>query len=358
MPKPIAHRARGRTAAVRRGRVRSQARAGDDDVRRRGRVAASDSSTIRTIAAGARAASGVPHLRRPRAGHGRRPRPACACRTSPSALRDQLLLNDRLPAPAEFVDPLPADVRARSWPRASRTPRSTATSGLLALNEVGGDPGRFGDAGRRRSTPPTRPRPRGSPAACSTAQTHDTKRSPDVQGPARRADRRARRVGRARRRVGTAHDGVAPRRRTRPTGPRSCSSTRRSSARGRSPASDSSDYLVKALREAKRTTTWIDPNEEWEGEVLPVRDRATSARSRVPRRFEPFVAERRARRGRAHRRSLEVVLRFTAPGVPDIYQGDELWDLSLVDPDNRRPVDWDARRARARRAAPRRSGHP
>ena len=38
------------------------------------------------------------------------------------------------------------------------------------------------------------------------------------------------------------------------------------------------------------------------------------------------------------------MLRFTSPGVPDIYQGDELWDLSLVDPDNRRPVDWEQRR--------------
>jgi (1->4)-alpha-D-glucan 1-alpha-D-glucosylmutase len=40
----------------------------------------------------------------------------------------------------------------------------------------------------------------------------------------------------------------------------------------------------------------------------------------------------------------QLVLRLTAPGVPDVYQGDELWDLSLVDPDNRRPVDWDHRR--------------
>ena len=41
---------------------------------------------------------------------------------------------------------------------------------------------------------------------------------------------------------------------------------------------------------------------------------------------------------------LGVTLRLTAPGVPDLYQGDELWDLALVDPDNRRPVDWDERR--------------
>ena len=58
--------------------------------------------------------------------------------------------------------------------------------------------------------------------------------------------------------------------------------------------------------------------------------------------FEPFVADVALA---GERIALgQVVLRFTAPGVPDIYQGDELWDLSLVDPDNRRPVDWEQRR--------------
>jgi (1->4)-alpha-D-glucan 1-alpha-D-glucosylmutase len=58
--------------------------------------------------------------------------------------------------------------------------------------------------------------------------------------------------------------------------------------------------------------------------------------------LDPFLADL-ARAG--ERSSLtEVALRFTAPGVPDIYRGDELWDRSLVDPDNRRPVDWDRRR--------------
>ena len=45
----------------------------------------------------------------------------------------------------------------------------------------------------------------------------------------------------------------------------------------------------------------------------------------------------------------QLLIKITAPGVPDFYQGTELWDLNLVDPDNRRPVDYDARRARARR---------
>ena len=58
--------------------------------------------------------------------------------------------------------------------------------------------------------------------------------------------------------------------------------------------------------------------------------------------FEPFVADVALA---GERIALgQVVLRFTVPGVPDIYQGDELWDLSLVDPDNRRAVDWGQRR--------------
>ena len=100
-------------------------------------------------------------------------------------------------------------------------------------------------------------------------------------------------------------------------------------------------YLVKAMREAKRTTNWISPNEDWEAGVLAFA-RAVMTNPAFLERFEPFVADITLA---GERIALgEVVLRFTAPGIPDLYQGDELWDLSLVDPDNRRPVDWDQRR--------------
>ena len=88
----------------------------------------------------------------------------------------------------------------------------------------------------------------------------------------------------------------------------------------------------------KVTTNWLAPDEEHERAVQEFAARAAdAARARsVPRA--------RARRGR--RLALaQLLLKLTSPGVPDIYQGDELEDLSLVDPDNRRPVDWDARRA-------------
>jgi (1->4)-alpha-D-glucan 1-alpha-D-glucosylmutase len=97
-------------------------------------------------------------------------------------------------------------------------------------------------------------------------------------------------------------------------------------------------YLTKALREAKRNTSWVEPNEAWENEVISFTRRLCSDGD-FRRAFEP-VAEWLALAG--ERISLaEVALRLTAPGVPDIYQGDELWTYSLVDPDNRRPVDWE-----------------
>ncbi len=95
-------------------------------------------------------------------------------------------------------------------------------------------------------------------------------------------------------------------------------------------------YLEKALREGKRNSSWLEPDEAYERRV---QDFAWSAHERcepVVRRLAP-VGEQIA--------LAQTLLKLTCPGVPDIYQGDELECLSLVDPDNRRPVDWQARRA-------------
>jgi (1->4)-alpha-D-glucan 1-alpha-D-glucosylmutase len=100
-------------------------------------------------------------------------------------------------------------------------------------------------------------------------------------------------------------------------------------------------YLEKALREAKTNTNWLEPNARWEEEVKSF---ARGLYDHGPFRasFDPFV-ERVAELG--ERIALaQTLLKLTCPGVPDVYQGDELWSLSLVDPDNRRAVDWDARR--------------
>ncbi len=100
-------------------------------------------------------------------------------------------------------------------------------------------------------------------------------------------------------------------------------------------------YLEKALREAKRNTNWVDQNHDWERRVKAF---AAALLTHEPflLSFAPFAAEVAA----AGERSAlgQLLLKLTVPGVPDVYQGDELIDLSLVDPDNRRPVDWDARR--------------
>jgi (1->4)-alpha-D-glucan 1-alpha-D-glucosylmutase len=97
-------------------------------------------------------------------------------------------------------------------------------------------------------------------------------------------------------------------------------------------------YMEKALREAKRNTRWVQRNEVWE---RGVRDFCRELYSHEPflADFEPFVETLAALGDRI---SLGMLaLKLTAPGVPDIYQGDELAFRALVDPDNRRPVDWD-----------------
>jgi (1->4)-alpha-D-glucan 1-alpha-D-glucosylmutase len=96
-------------------------------------------------------------------------------------------------------------------------------------------------------------------------------------------------------------------------------------------------YVEKALREAKRGTSWIDPDEAYERDCLAFARRcATDAGFAAS--FAPFL-ERTVALGRMNAVA-ETVLRLTMPGVPDIYQGSELWNLSLADPDNRRPVDY------------------
>ncbi len=111
-------------------------------------------------------------------------------------------------------------------------------------------------------------------------------------------------------------------------------------------------YMRKAMREAKLHTSWLNPVvryeravEDFVAAVLVGRSSTAFLRSFVP------VAHRLAWLGMLNSGS-QLLLKLTAPGVPDVYQGTELWDLSLVDPDNRRPVDFAARRAELERLAP------
>jgi (1->4)-alpha-D-glucan 1-alpha-D-glucosylmutase len=102
-------------------------------------------------------------------------------------------------------------------------------------------------------------------------------------------------------------------------------------------------YVQKALREAKRHPSWINPNESYEA----------SAREFIAMLLDPAgapwaaivpLAQELSARGMLNGLT-RTILKSTLPGVPDFYQGTEFWDFSLVDPDNRRPVDYSARAA-------------
>ena len=113
-----------------------------------------------------------------------------------------------------------------------------------------------------------------------------------------------------------------------------------------------SAWQQKALREAKRHSGWAVPNEAYEKAAQDflsgVLDHERPAR--VVSEIAEF-AQRLALPGALNSLS-QLVLRLTAPGVPDFYQGTEFWDFSLVDPDNRRPVDYAARQAALRAGEP------
>jgi len=99
-------------------------------------------------------------------------------------------------------------------------------------------------------------------------------------------------------------------------------------------------YMLKAIREAKQNTSWINRNEEYEkGMSSFVKAILTpGAGNRFLNDFVPFQKSI-ARLGLLNSIS-QTLLKLTSPGVPDIYQGNEVWDFSLVDPDNRRPVNY------------------
>ena len=107
------------------------------------------------------------------------------------------------------------------------------------------------------------------------------------------------------------------------------------------------DYMTKAIKEAKVNSSWIQPNEAWDEAtrrfIAALLEGAENPADPNPfRRGVRSLAARVAALG-ALNSLTQVILKLTVPGVPDLYQGNELWDFSLVDPDNRRPVDYAAR---------------
>jgi (1->4)-alpha-D-glucan 1-alpha-D-glucosylmutase len=100
-------------------------------------------------------------------------------------------------------------------------------------------------------------------------------------------------------------------------------------------------YMIKASREAKLQTTWTANNKEFEDALLEFIAK-TLEHPPFLKDLEQFV-DRIKEAGRINSLT-QTLIKHTAPGVPDLYQGTEVWDLSLVDPDNRRPVDYERRR--------------
>ena len=225
---------------------------------------------------------------------------------------------------------------------------------LVSLNEVGGEPDKFGitpDAlhgwlGNRASK---------WPHGLSASSTHDTKRSEDVRARInalselsaewRKATGRWARMNRKARVI---IDGESyPSRNeeyllyqtligTWPFGSMSVHEEREYHQRIR-------DYMLKTMREAKAFTSWLNPSELHENAMTRFVEMVLSPNNVTFRRDFIGLAQRVARYG-IYNSLAQLAIKIGAPGVPDFYQGTELWDFSLVDPDNRRPVDYRKRR--------------
>jgi (1->4)-alpha-D-glucan 1-alpha-D-glucosylmutase len=224
---------------------------------------------------------------------------------------------------------------------------------LLSLNEVGGNPDKFGTSviefhhfnlGRARRWPHT----------LNTLSTHDTKRGEDVRARLnvlseipqewehhvnlwRRQNRRHKAVDGGRE-IPDANDEYFLYQALLGSWPLRAEELPQFRERIKA-------YVVKAVREAKVHTAWLSPDAVYEEGFLAFVDRLLE--EGVPSPFlESFLPFQRrvARYGLLNSLS-QTLLKMTCPGVPDFYQGSELWDLNLVDPDNRRPVDYERRSA-------------
>ncbi|MBV9410655.1 MAG: malto-oligosyltrehalose synthase, partial [Acidimicrobiia bacterium] len=200
---------------------------------------------------------------------------------------------------------------------------------LVALNEVGGDPGHFG-VSLEEFHQANAERLSQWPLALLATSTHDTKRSEDVRA---RLCLLSEDVPRWREAVERWPHKIDP----------NTEYLLYQTLVGAHPldADRAVEYMTKATKEAKVNTSWVEPNAEY--------DDALAAFIKELIGDEQFAADLAAfvapliTPGRINSLAQQL-LKLTSPGVPDVYQGTEVWDLSLVDPDNRRPVDYSERR--------------
>jgi (1->4)-alpha-D-glucan 1-alpha-D-glucosylmutase len=225
---------------------------------------------------------------------------------------------------------------------------------LVSLNEVGGEPDRFG-LGTQRLHGWMARRVERWPHALSATSTHDTKRSEDVRARLnvlselpdawRQAASRWARLNRRARSV--IDDQSYPSRNeeyllyqallgTWPFDP--MTDAEHDEYRGRIVG-----YMHKAMREAKVYTSWINPSERHEQAMTSFVEAVLAHDNRAFRQ-DFLQLHRQVARCGIYNSLAQLAIKVGAPGVPDFYQGTELWDFSLVDPDNRRPVDYGRRR--------------
>jgi (1->4)-alpha-D-glucan 1-alpha-D-glucosylmutase len=252
----------------------------------------------------------------------------------PGAIREAVLLERRDDVPDEFV----VRFQQTTPPVMAKGVEDTAFYRyvrLLALNEVGGDPSRFGISVERFHAGNLERKPYN----LLVSTTHDTKRSGDVRARLCALTAMPDEWAGA---VRSWFEVNAPLRDDgAPTPAEELLIYQTLVGAWPIEADRLEAYLEKALREAKVSSNWIEPDLAHESAVKRF---AVDLLDHGPFRYGfDAVAARVAELG--ERVALaQTLLKLTVPGMPDVYQGDELWALSLVDPDNRRPVDWEARR--------------
>lgn len=227
---------------------------------------------------------------------------------------------------------------------------------LVSLNEVGGDPRQFGisiAAFHHHNLE----RQRRRPYAMLTTATHDTKRGEDTRTridaltelPAEWRSRVRRWTALNRRRKEMVDDRAVPRANDEYLLYQTLIGAWPSDLLEQaSPASEQvrrfaeriTAYMTKAVREAKRDSSWARPNEPYEAALGRFVDAILDTTKPNPFLADFVAFQARIARIGAISSLAQTAIRVTAPGVPDSYRGGDLWDLSLVDPDNRRPVDY------------------
>jgi (1->4)-alpha-D-glucan 1-alpha-D-glucosylmutase len=213
---------------------------------------------------------------------------------------------------------------------------------LIAMNEVGGDPdcsglslGHFHEYNRKMQET--------FPETMVTLSTHDTKRSDDVRARLLVLSETPEAFAEAVNRWSRANAKYRSGRKMKDQVDTGTEWFLYQTLVGARPidAERMRDYMQKAMREAKVRTSWVSNNTQYENALNSYIDSILGDGEFVAD-LEAFVKEIQSA-GRTNSLA-QTLLKYTAPGVPDLYQGGELWDLSLVDPDNRRPVDYERRR--------------